>query len=369
MPAPTPSHAVTVSDGHAPLEGDLQVPAAARGLVIFAHGSGSSRFSSRNRQVAAELNDARFATLLMDLLTREESRGRATGEYRFDIPRLGRRVIAACDWAEGEPLVRDLPIGGFGASTGAAAALVAAAERPLIAAVVSRGGRPDMAGAYLPRVQAPTLLIVGGNDVPVIGMNEDAKRRMSGEARLEIVPGATHLFEEPGALERVSRLAIEWFERHLVAPTSARSRIVPGRPGRRSAERERGSPTETRTLPVPADEWDDVLDTFAREHRAWLAHVERDDREAAPSGDRPLVEIRPERHGARVVAIRIEFGMDAGDATTVRIEEPVAVAFETTPDGTSSGLRIEDASGRQARLRFRVEPPAAMLDGVAPGEM
>lgn len=209
--------AVQITDGNARLDADLRMPANAVGLVIFAHGSGSSRLSTRNRQVAEALDDAGLATLLLDLLTREEeSIDQFTREFRFDIPRLGRRVVAAVDWALDQPGVRELPIGFFGASTGAAAALIAAAERPgRAAAVVSRGGRPDLAGRALPKVQAPTLLIVGGHDEPVIELNEQAIKQMRAEARLEIVPGATHLFEEPGTLENVSRLAIDWFRRHL----------------------------------------------------------------------------------------------------------------------------------------------------------
>lgn len=208
---------VQIPDGSARLDGDLRVPFDAQGLVIFAHGSGSSRFSPRNRQIAEALDRAGFATLLLDLLTRdEESVDVCTREFRFDIPRLGRRVIAAADWARNEPDVRSFPIGYFGASTGAAAALIAAAERPGVsAAVVSRGGRPDLAGEALPRVRTPTLLIVGGRDEAVIELNQEAMRQMRGEVRLEIVPGAAHLFEEPGALEQVAALAVDWFRRHL----------------------------------------------------------------------------------------------------------------------------------------------------------
>lgn len=208
---------VEIPDGSARLNGDLVVPAQCSGLVIFAHGSGSSRFSSRNRQVAERLQGAGFATLLLDLLTSvEESVDVYTTEFRFDIPRLGRRVIAAVDWARAQPGLRDLRIGHFGASTGAAAALIAAAERPDVsAAVVSRGGRPDLAAEALENVRCPTLLIVGGRDEPVIELNEEAKRRMHTTVRLEIVPGATHLFEEPGTLEQVETLAIDWFRQYL----------------------------------------------------------------------------------------------------------------------------------------------------------
>ena len=215
--------AVRIHDGAEVLDADLHLPEHARGLVIFAHGSGSSRFSSRNRQVAESLNTGHYATLLLDLLTQAEERiDVRTAEFRFDIPRLGRRVVAATDWASNHPVVSDLPIGYFGASTGAAAALIAAAERPNTAAVVSRGGRPDLAGDALPIVRAPTLLIVGGDDEQVIELNEAAMRRMRAPAELAIVPHATHLFEEPGALEEVQRLALDWFTRHIGALTGPR---------------------------------------------------------------------------------------------------------------------------------------------------
>jgi len=208
--------AVRIADGPDLLDADLHLPENARGLVIFAHGSGSSRFSSRNRQVADYLNTGHYATLLLDLLTQAEERiDVRTAEFRFDIPRLGRRVIAATEWAMSHPVVRNLPIGYFGASTGAAAALIAAAELAAVRAVVSRGGRPDLAGDALPSVQAPTLLIVGGDDEPVIEMNESALRRMRAPVELAIVPGATHLFEEPGTLEEVERLAVDWLNRHV----------------------------------------------------------------------------------------------------------------------------------------------------------
>ena len=209
--------AVQISDGRVQLDGDLTVPDRCEGLVIFAHGSGSSRFSPRNRRVAQALHGSGLATLLLDLLTRqEEAIDLQTREIRFDIDRLGRRVVAAADWAVAHPELRDLNLGYFGASTGAAAALIAAAERPKsTAAVVSRGGRPDLAGDALSLVQAPTLLIVGGDDEVVIELNEAARRRMKAVVRLEIVPGASHLFEEPGALEEVERLAAEWFRRYL----------------------------------------------------------------------------------------------------------------------------------------------------------
>jgi dienelactone hydrolase len=214
----TETKPVRIRAGAALIDGDLTIPQRAVGLVVFAHGSGSSRFSRRNRAVAQTLEDGGFATLLLDLLTREEEAiDLRTHEYRFDIDRLGHRVVAAIDWAAGESDISDLPIACFGASTGAAAALIAAAERPNgVRAVISRGGRPDLAGDALPRVQAPTLLIVGGADDVVIELNRAAMRRMrAAHVELEIVPGATHLFEEPGTLEQVSRLALAWCRRYL----------------------------------------------------------------------------------------------------------------------------------------------------------
>jgi putative phosphoribosyl transferase len=215
--------AVRIPDGTELLDGDLHIPADARGLVIFAHGSGSSRFSRRNRQVAEFLNRGEFATLLLDLLTpAEESIDVRTAEYRFDIPLLGRRVVAATDWATGHPVLREMPIGYFGASTGAAAALIAAAERPDAAAVVSRGGRPDLAGDALRRIRTPTLLIVGGDDEPVIELNQAAMRNMRADVELAVVHHATHLFEEAGALEQVERLALDWFTRYIDPRREAR---------------------------------------------------------------------------------------------------------------------------------------------------
>ena len=208
---------VEIPVGREILHGDLAVPVRPHGLVIFAHGSGSSRFSPRNQHVAEALQLRGFATLLLDLLTpQEESVDMYTRQYRFDIPRLAGRVSGATGWANTVPALCDLPTGYFGASTGAAAALIAAAERPGdIAAIVSRGGRPDLAGTALERVTAPTLLIVGSADVDVIELNKDAMRRMTATTGLEIVPGATHLFEEPGTLEEVERLAGDWFARYL----------------------------------------------------------------------------------------------------------------------------------------------------------
>ncbi|MGZ4188112.1 MAG: dienelactone hydrolase family protein [Solirubrobacteraceae bacterium] len=199
------------------LEGDLTVPRDTRGVVVFAHGSGSGRFSPRNRAVANVLVRAGLATLLMDLLTAEEEAVEVwTRHLRFDVGLLGRRVIATIDCVAADPTVGALSVGCFGASTGAAAALIAAANRPQrVGAVVSRGGRPDLAGDSLRRVTAPTLLIVGGNDPEVLRLNRQALQLLAGEARLEIIPGATHLFEEPGALEHVAQLARDWFLRHL----------------------------------------------------------------------------------------------------------------------------------------------------------
>jgi putative phosphoribosyl transferase len=201
------------------VDGDLAIPDGAAGLVVFAHGSGSSRRSPRNRAVAAGLRDRGLGTLLMDLLTpAEEAADARTGQLRFDIGLLAGRLEAASAWLAGQPGTRDLASGYFGASTGAAAALVAAARRPSGAgAIVSRGGRPDLAGDDLPRVRAPTLLIVGGRDQTVLDLNRAAARQLLAAWRLVVVPGATHLFEEPGALEEVTRLAAGWFLDHLGA--------------------------------------------------------------------------------------------------------------------------------------------------------
>ena len=212
---------VAVMTGSARLEGNLNLPNEPIGVVLFAHGSGSSRHSPRNRFVAGALQEAGLATLLIDLLTmEEESVDLRTRQLRFDIGLLAERLVGATDWLGEQPETRDLKVGYFGASTGGGAALVAAAERPeTCGAVVSRGGRPDLAGVALGRVRAPTLLIVGGWDEPVIAMNEEALEQLQCEKRLEIVPRATHLFEEPGALEEVARLAREWFGRHLGGAT------------------------------------------------------------------------------------------------------------------------------------------------------
>ena len=204
------------------LMGDLTMPDAPAGIVLFAHGSGSSRLSPRNQRVAEVLQGRRLATLLMDLLTpEEEAIDDRTAEYRFDVAMLAGRLVAIIDWLRQRPETSRLPIGLFGASTGAGAALLAAASRPReVAAVVSRGGRPDLAAGALGRVTAPTLLIVGGVDVPVIQLNRKAMSRMTADVVLEIVPGASHLFPEPGALDRVATLAAEWFTSHLQAALS-----------------------------------------------------------------------------------------------------------------------------------------------------
>ncbi len=201
------------------LAGDLVTPAGATGVVLFAHGSGSSRHSPRNRYVAGVLQQGAMATLLLDLLTAaEEQVDQSTGSLRFDIKLLAERLIRATDWLARQPATAGLPTGYFGASTGAGAALVAAAKRPsAVKAVVSRGGRPDLAGSALPQVKAPTLLIVGGEDTQVIKLNRHALAQLGCEKRLAIVPRATHLFEEPGALEQVAELAREWFEGHLIS--------------------------------------------------------------------------------------------------------------------------------------------------------
>jgi dienelactone hydrolase len=210
-------HTVRVAAGPVILDGNLSLPEGARGIVLFAHGSGSSRLSPRNRHVARLLNQAKLATLLVDLLTSEEEAvDLRTAQLRFDIGLLAERLVGVTDWLARAPETLHLGIEYFGASTGAGAALVAAAERPeAVGAVVSRGGRPDLAGVALPRVRAPTLLIVGGNDVQVIALNRAALAQLHCEKQLVIVPGATHLFEEPGALDQVALLARDWFERHL----------------------------------------------------------------------------------------------------------------------------------------------------------
>lgn len=205
--------AVTIPVGSLQLDGDLSIPTAAKGAVVFAHGSGSSRRSPRNRLVADLLNESGLATLLMNLLIEDEQQvDLQTSHLRFDIPLLAKRLVAITQWLSRRPEAANLRIGHFGASTGAAAALVAAAELPkLVRAVVSRGGRPDLAGAALAQVEAPTLLIVGGADEVVLNLNQKAMSLMHSERALKVVPGATHLFEEPGALQKVAQLARDWF--------------------------------------------------------------------------------------------------------------------------------------------------------------
>ncbi len=208
---------VQIHAGRAVLSGNLNIPKETSALVLFAHGSGSSRHSRRNQFVAGTLNEAGLGTLLFDLLTSEEEAiDMQTRELRFNIHLLAERLVHATKWAKEQEQTRDLHMGYFGSSTGGAAALVAAIEVPQeVRAVVSRGGRPDLAGEALPKVQAPTLLIVGGNDDVVIELNEQARDRIRCEVKLEIIPGATHLFEEPGALEKVAQLASDWFVAHL----------------------------------------------------------------------------------------------------------------------------------------------------------
>ncbi len=203
--------------GNVIVEGTLTLPSGAKGVVLFAHGSGSSRFSPRNQYVAKEFNKAKIGTLLFDLLTpEEEEEDIVTAEYRFNITLLAKRLIGATEWLRNDLLTKSLAFGYFGASTGAAAALIAAAKLPdEIVAVVSRGGRPDLAGEYLPKVVAPTLLLVGGLDTEVIELNRLAMDQMTNEKKLVIVPGATHLFEEPGTLEEVAKYSADWFLRYL----------------------------------------------------------------------------------------------------------------------------------------------------------
>lgn len=214
-----PVRDVEVDAGDVALGAFLAVPPGAKGVVAFAHGSGSSRLSARNAAVARELQRAGFATLLMDLLTAGEERADArTGHLRFDIAFLARRLAGGAAWLAAQPETAALPLGFFGASTGAAAALVAS-TRVDVFAIVSRGGRPDLAGDALHHVRAPTLLIVGGADTPVIPLNELALRALAGQARMVVIPGATHLFEERGALEQVATLAVDWFTRHAPPAT------------------------------------------------------------------------------------------------------------------------------------------------------
>ncbi|WP_454780461.1 dienelactone hydrolase family protein [Legionella sp. WA2022007384] len=211
-------HPVTIPSKNVYLNGFLFIPEEAKGMVIFVHGSGSSRFSSRNQYVASILNEGKYATLLFDLLTSQEDViDNVTREFRFDIHLLASRLLDVIHWCTREFAAYHFPIGLFGSSTGGGAALVAAAQGPnLVKTIVSRGGRPDLAGAYLPRVKTPTLLIVGGNDEVVIGLNQQAMNQMSCITQLELVAGATHLFEEPGTLQEVSNLAKKWFDQYCI---------------------------------------------------------------------------------------------------------------------------------------------------------
>jgi pimeloyl-ACP methyl ester carboxylesterase len=215
---------VSVMAGSVRLEGDLVVPRGAQGIVLFAHGSGSSRRSPRNRYVAQVLHEAGLATLLLDLLTtKEEAIDLQTRQFRFDIGLLATRLVGATDWLLQNLQTRHLKVGYFGASTGSAAALIAATDRPnAVGTIVSRGGRPDLAGSALSRIQIPTLLIVGGNDFLVVDLNQKALEQIRAAKRLEIIPGATHLFEEPGALEKVAWLASQWFKRYLISTGQTR---------------------------------------------------------------------------------------------------------------------------------------------------
>lgn len=216
-PKKPPQRSLILDLDDAVVHGDLALPEGAEGLVVFAHGSGSSRFSPRNQQVARYFNDLGLGTLLLDLLTMDEQQvDEITREFRFDIPLLARRLAGVVDWLQQDERLQELIVGLFGASTGAAAALICAAQRHhAVAAVVSRGGRTDLAGDALEHVRAPTLLIVGGEDDEVLALNRDSLARLTGIKRLEVVPGATHLFEEPGKLLVVAELAGEWFLRYL----------------------------------------------------------------------------------------------------------------------------------------------------------
>jgi putative phosphoribosyl transferase len=213
-----PGISLKIPVGSVVVEGNLIIPSGAKGVVLFAHGSGSGRFSPRNQYVAKEFNKARIGTLLFDLLTsEEEEEDIVTAEYRFNIDLLAERLIGATEWLKNDPRTKNYTFGYFGASTGAAAALIAAAKLPKhVAAVVSRGGRPDLAAGYLPRVLAPTLLLVGSLDTEVIELNRQAMEQMSAEKKLVIIPGATHLFEETGKLEAVAKISIDWLSRYLV---------------------------------------------------------------------------------------------------------------------------------------------------------
>ena len=213
----TKEEVVVIPVGRATIEGNLVIPIGARGVVLFAHGSGSGRFSPRNQYVAKVLNEAGIGTLLIDLLTKEEEEiDTATGEFRFDIGLLSQRLEVATEWLKQNPATKSLAIGYYGASTGAAAALIAATKFPKdVKTVVSRGGRPDLAMQHLQKGKVPTLFIVGGKDTVVLDLNKKAMEQVPAEKKLEIVPGATHLCEEPGKLEEVAKLSADWFLAHL----------------------------------------------------------------------------------------------------------------------------------------------------------
>ncbi|MGE5638060.1 MAG: dienelactone hydrolase family protein [Chloroflexota bacterium] len=217
MNAMTGENEVKIPAGKATINGNLTIALKAKGIVLFAHGSGSGRFSPRNMKVARKINSAGIGTFLIDLLTEEEEAiDMYSAEFRFNIDLLAERLVFATDYLKKNQQTQNLKVGYFGASTGAAAALIAAAKHPdWIEAVVSRGGRPDLAGEYLPKVKTPTLLIVGGDDVEVLELNKEAFSKLSTEKKLTVVPGATHLFEEPGKLEEVAKLAISWFSKYL----------------------------------------------------------------------------------------------------------------------------------------------------------
>ena len=344
------SLSVRIPIGRHGLPGDLESPLEPHGLVLFAHGSGSSRHSPRNQYVAGVLKQEGFATLLIDLLTEEEEAVDArTGRLRFDVDMLAERLVTIIDWLRGRPETAVLPIGLFGASTGGGAALVAAAMRPHdVDAVVSRGGRPDLAGGALPRVSAPTLLIVGGLDALVIQMNCAAMAHMRGEVKLDIVPGATHLFEEPGALGRVAALAAEWFSRYLNAQV-----------GRLPMQ----------TIEIPQRDWSARLDEFSRIHEGWLVSL---DIMAQSIGAQPefrqlpLVGITAEPSDGGTISIAV--AEPTGEHLTHTIHSPTHVFIEKTNAGANVALEIESADGTKAVLRFRTTALPETVDDVVGGK-
>jgi len=331
MDSPTP---VRIPAGSVVLDGLLDVPAEAAGIVLFAHGSGSSRLSPRNAYVARELRRAGIGTLLFDLLTAEESADRA---LVFDVDFLARRLRAATRWVRGRSGTEALRVGYFGASTGAAAALIAAADDAAVAAVVSRGGRPDLAAPLLPRVQAPTLLVVGGDDAPVIALNEDALRRLRCEKRLVVVPGATHLFEEPGALEEVVRLATDWFRDHFRRPPRGETHVRTVRPrtGREP------------TMPILTN-----LREFLDANR--VTYEVRSHRTAFTAQEVAAAEHIPGREMAKVVMVR-----DGREYLMTVLPAPEHLDLE----------RLEKATGRTG-LRIATEAQfAGLFPGCEPGAM